>query len=104
MTGDLFDMSRFVAAQEGTYATALAELRHGKKQSHWIWFIFPQLIGLGSSSMSRMYGLSGLTEARAYMAHSILSGRLIECVEAALSHQGLTAEAMLGEIDAGGEV
>lgn len=100
MPNDIFNLSRFIDAQEGVYAIALAELRRGRKQSHWIWFVLPQLKGLGSSSMSQKYGISGLAEAQAYMAHPVLGPRLIECIQAILGHRGALAEAILGEIDA----
>jgi uncharacterized protein (DUF1810 family) len=95
------DLSRFVAAQQRTYARALAELRAGDKRSHWMWFIFPQITGLGRSDMARRYAIGGLAEARAYLAHPILGPRLRECTMAVLAHAGAqTAEAILGGIDA----
>lgn len=100
MSSDVFNLSRFVEAQEGVYAMALAELRRGRKQSHWIWFVFPQLKGLGFSSMSQKYGISGLAEAQAYMDHPVLGSRLVECVQVLLGHRGASAEAILGRIDA----
>ena len=95
-----FDLDRFVEAQEGVYAQVLAELRRGRKESHWIWFIFPQLRGLGVSAMSQTYGLAGLEEARAFAAHPVLGPRLRECVQAVLEHRGRSAEAVLGSVDA----
>jgi uncharacterized protein (DUF1810 family) len=95
-----FDLNRFVEAQEGVYAQVLAELRRGRKESHWIWFIFPQLRGLGVSAMSQTYGLAGLEEARAFAAHPVLGPRLRECVQAVLEHRGRSAEAVLGSVDA----
>jgi uncharacterized protein (DUF1810 family) len=83
-TGDPHNLSRFVQAQEGDYAQALTEIRSGRKRSHWIWYIFPQLDGLGSSSMSRRYAIKSLAEAEAYLSHPILGRRLVECAEAAL--------------------
>ena len=100
MTDDPFDLQRFVAAQAGAYPEALAELRRGRKTSHWIWFVLPQLHGLGFSSMSRRYGITGLAEARAYLAHPVLGPRLLECIDALRAHPGATAGSMLGGIDA----
>jgi uncharacterized protein (DUF1810 family) len=94
-----FDLQRFIAAQAGVYEQALAELRGGRKRSHWMWFVFPQLRGLGRSETSRFYGLEGLAEARAYLAHPVLGPRLRECLEAAVAAPG-TAEEILGSIDA----
>lgn len=76
---DPFDLNRFVDAQARVYATVVEELRAGRKRSHWIWFIFPQLSGLGSSTMADRYGISSLAEARAYLAHPVLGPRLHEC-------------------------
>ena len=74
------DLERFVQAQDGgTYDTALAELRAGAKRSHWMWFVFPQVAGLGRSSTAQHYAISGLAEARAYLAHPVLGPRLVEC-------------------------
>lgn len=98
--GDPFDLERFVAAQATVYDTALAELRAGRKTTHWIWFVLPQLRGLGHSERARHYGLSGLAEARAFLAHPLLGPRLHECVAALLTLPGSTAEAVLGEVDA----
>jgi uncharacterized protein (DUF1810 family) len=105
MTGDPFDLQRFRAAQDqgGAYATALAELRAGRKRSHWIWFVFPQLDGLGSSPMARRYAIRSLDEARAYLADDVLGPRLRESCQALLSHDTnarADAEAILGGIDA----
>jgi uncharacterized protein (DUF1810 family) len=79
-----WDLSRFLEAQSGIYETALDELRSGRKESHWMWFIFPQLAGLGSSVMSRRYAISSLDEAKAYLRHPVLGPRLIECTRAVL--------------------
>ncbi|MBS0505753.1 MAG: DUF1810 domain-containing protein [Proteobacteria bacterium] len=95
-----FDLQRFLQAQEGVYAQALGELKAGRKRTHWIWFIFPQLQGLGFSAMSQAYAISGLDEARAYLDHPVLGARLLECVQAMLAHAGLPAAGILGEIDA----
>jgi uncharacterized protein (DUF1810 family) len=96
------DLQRFVEAQDdgGTYERALAELREGRKTSHWMWFVFPQIAGLGQSQMSRRYAISDLEEARAYTAHPVLGPRLLECCHALLSHRGRSAEQILGGIDA----
>ena len=100
MEPDKFRLTRFLDAQENSYPTALRELRGGKKRSHWIWYIFPQLKGLGLSSTSEMYGVNGLTEARAYLTNPILRQRLIEATEAMLAHDSLDASTILGELDA----
>ena len=103
VTEDRFGLQRFVEAQEDAaiYARALAELRDGRKQSHWIWFVFPQLAGLGTSPMSQAYAIRSLEEARAYLAHPLLGPRLRESCEALLlADQGLTAPQILGGIDA----
>ena len=97
---DAFDLERFVAAQDGAYDRALAELRDGRKTGHWIWFVFPQVAGLGRSEMSRIYAIGSLAEARAYLAHPVLGPRLRECTAALLATQGRSAEEMLGSIDA----
>ena len=94
------DLGRFVSAQQQAYPQALAELRRGRKESHWIWFVFPQLAGLGRSANSRHYGLSGLDEARAYLGHELLGPRLREATAAVLSHRGVPAQAIFGELDA----
>jgi len=95
-------LARFVAAQDraGTYEHALAELRRGRKQSHWIWYVFPQLDGLGHSDMSRHYALSSLAEARDYLAHPVLGPRLEEASRALLGVQGHSIQEILGPIDA----
>ncbi|TNC48760.1 DUF1810 domain-containing protein [Rubellimicrobium rubrum] len=94
------DLSRFLAPQEQTYDTALAELRRGRKDSHWMWWIFPQLASLGRSSTAKAYGLADLEEARAYLAHPVLGPRLVEAARAMLGHKGQPPEAVLGGIDA----
>jgi uncharacterized protein (DUF1810 family) len=93
------DLERFVAAQDGVYAQALAELRRGAKRSHWMWFIFPQIAGLGQSAMARTYAIASAEEARAYLAHPVLGPRLIEATGAVTAAAG-SAEAILGGIDA----
>jgi uncharacterized protein (DUF1810 family) len=95
-----FDLERFVAAQEGVYAGVLDELRRGRKVGHWIWFIFPQVAGLGRSAMSELYAISSLDEARAYLAHPVLGPRLRECAAVVLATTGRTALEIFGSIDA----
>ena len=90
------DLQRFVTAQEGVHDTAVAELRAGDKRSHWMWFVFPQLAGLGSSPTAQRYAISDLGEARDYLAHPVLGPRLAEAVTAVLSVEGRTAERILG--------
>ncbi len=96
------DLTRFVTAQSdgGTYGTALAELRGGRKHSHWMWFVFPQLAGLGRSSTAQHYAVADLAEARDYLAHPVLGPRLVECAETLTALPGDDAEAVLGGIDA----
>ena len=86
-------------AQERTYETALAEIRGGRKRSHWMWYVFPQIAGLGYSETSRRYAIRDTAEARAYLAHPLLGPRLIECFEAALSVEGRTAYEIFGSPD-----
>jgi uncharacterized protein (DUF1810 family) len=81
-----FDLERFVDAQQGVYEAALAELRAGRKRSHWMWFIFPQVAGLGQSDMARRYAIRSADEAAAYLAHPVLGERLRECATAVLGH------------------
>src|ERR1700689_210839 len=103
MTSDPFDLQRFRNAQEqgGAYAPALAERRAGRKRSHWIWFVFPQIDGLGSSPMARRYAIRSLDEARAYLADEILGSRLRACCDALLElDPGADAAAVMGGIDA----
>ncbi|HEY6746085.1 MAG TPA: DUF1810 domain-containing protein [Mycobacteriales bacterium] len=95
-----FDLERFVTAQRGTYESALAELRAGRKRGHWMWFIFPQIAGLGSSSTARHYAISGLDEARAYLAHPVLGPRLVEASRALLGLPGGDPVAVVGSVDA----
>jgi uncharacterized protein (DUF1810 family) len=97
-----FDLDRFVAAQDqgGTYEQALAELRRGRKTSHWMWFVFPQLAGLGQSPTSRHFAISGLPEARAYLAHPVLGPRLRECTTVVAGIGGRTAREVFGGVDA----
>jgi len=98
---DPYDLQRFVDAQDGVYETALAELRAGSKQSHWMWFIFPQLRGLGLSPTAHLYGLVSLDEARAYLQHPLLGARLHQCAEALAPWANRrSAEDIFGPIDA----
>ena len=97
---DPFDLTRFLDAQEGVFDIALAEIRKGRKQSHWMWFVFPQMRGLGTSLMAHRYGLSSLDEARAYLKHPILSARLIVIVEALQPLQSTSAAHIFGSVDA----
>jgi uncharacterized protein (DUF1810 family) len=96
---DPFDLQRFVAAQAGMFDTALGELRAGRKRSHWMWFIFPQLRGLGQSSMATFYGIASLDEARAYLAHPVLGKRLEVCTQATLDSGGRSLAAIFGSPD-----
>ena len=97
---DPFDLARFRTAQDGAYAGALAELRSGQKVGHWIWFVFPQLAGLGRSELSRIYGIRSIEEARAYLADPVLGPRLLEVARALLEVRGRDAGAILGSVDA----
>jgi len=97
---DDFDLERFVSAQDGVFDGALAELRAGRKTGHWIWFVFPQVAGLGRSEMSRIYSIGSLAEARAYLAHPVLGPRLREAAAAVLATHGRSADEILGSIDA----
>jgi uncharacterized protein (DUF1810 family) len=95
-----FDLDRFALAQLHTYDGALEELRRGRKTGHWIWFIFPQVAGLGHSAMSETYAITSLDEARAYLAHPVLGARLRKCAGAVLEYRGRTAEEIFGPLDA----
>jgi len=99
---DPYDLSRFTAAQDAgqTYQQATAELRRGRKTGHWMWFVFPQIAGLGHSATARRYAISSLTEARAYLAHPVLGPRLAECAGIVAGLTGRTAEQIFGGIDA----
>jgi uncharacterized protein (DUF1810 family) len=101
MTGPA-ELERFVAAQDGggVYETALSELRAGRKRSHWMWFVFPQIAGLGQSSMSKIYAIRTLAEASAYLEHPILGPRLAACARVLLELDGATALEIFGAIDA----
>ena len=96
---DPFDLDRFITAQEDVIADALAELHAGQKRSHWMWFVFPQLRGLGASPMAQRFGITGLAEARAYLAHLLLGRRLIDCTEAVLSIEDRTLRQIFGSPD-----
>lgn len=95
-----YDLERFVQGQQGVYAGVVAELRAGRKTGHWIWFVFPQITGLGRSSMSLHYSIGSLDEARAYLNHPVLGPRLRECAGLILAATGRSAEEILGGIDA----
>ena len=92
-------LDRFVTAQAPVYAQALGELRAGQKQSHWMWFVFPQLIGLGESAMSRQYGIHSLAEASLYLAHPVLGTRYRECCQALMNVRGKSARDIFGSPD-----
>ena len=95
-----FDLDRFVTAQAPVYAQALAELKRGRKESHWMWFVFPQIAGLGRSPTAVRYALASVAEARDYLAHDVLGPRLGECTRAVLAHRGRSAESIFGPVDA----
>jgi uncharacterized protein (DUF1810 family) len=99
---DPYRLERFVAAQDrgGTYERAVAELRAGAKVSHWMWFVFPQVAGLGMSAMAREFAISSVAEARAYLAHPVLGPRLRECARIVADTEGRTAERIFGPVDA----
>src|SRR5712691_7274926 len=98
---DPYNLERFVAAQNagGTYDRAVEELRRGRKTSHWMWFVFPQIAGLGQSAMSREFAISSLQEARAYLRHPLLGPRLIDCAGIVVAAPAQTAEQIFGGID-----
>ncbi len=96
---DPFELSRFVTAQESVFEVALQELRSGSKESHWMWFIFPQLAGLGSSAMAKKYAIRSLEEAHAYLNHAVLGPRMIDCCRALLSVNGKSAAEIMGSPD-----
>ena len=101
-SGDPWRLERFVTAQDrgGTYQRAVAELRAGEKASHWMWFIFPQVAGLGLSEMARRYAIESVAEARAYLAHAVLGPRLRECARVVAGTEGRSAERIFGPVDA----
>lgn len=96
---DPFDLKRFLKAQDPVFRDVLGELARGQKQSHWMWFVFPQLAGLGFSAMSQHYAIGSRAEAEAYLAHSVLGPRLIECTRLLLAVDGRTINAILGAPD-----
>jgi len=96
---DPYNLTRFVSAQEDNYAQALAELQSGRKRSHWMWYIFPQIDGLGWSATSRFYAIKNLDEAQAYLNHPVLGQRLLECAQAILDVNGQSATEILGSPD-----
>jgi uncharacterized protein (DUF1810 family) len=98
-TDDPFDLQRFVAAQKPVFSTVVAELEAGQKHTHWMWFIFPQLRGLGHSAMAQLYGIGSLAEGRAYLAHSELGPRLITCTERVLAAEERSLAAIFGSPD-----
>jgi len=98
-TPDSFDLSRFLAAQNPIYPDALSEIRAGRKRTHWMWFVFPQAIGLGTSPTARHYAIRSMDEARAYLAHPILGHRLRECAESLLRVRGKSASEIFGDPD-----
>jgi uncharacterized protein (DUF1810 family) len=100
MSEDPDRLARFVDAQRGVIDGVMAELRAGRKTGHWIWFVFPQLAGLGRSEMARHYGIASLAEAQAYLGHPLLGERLLECVRALLAIEGASAVEVLGQVDA----
>jgi uncharacterized protein (DUF1810 family) len=99
MTEDRYNLQRFVAAQQAVYHSALEELERGSKASHWMWYIFPQLKGLGYSSTAQFYGIAGEDEARAYLQHEILGPRLITCTQAVIAHDDLSSKQIFGYPD-----
>lgn len=99
MTTDTFDLARFVDAQNGCYDAVKRELGAGRKQTHWMWFVFPQVRGLGRSAMAAKYGIAGREEALAYIAHPVLSARLVECTELVIAAAPRTASDIFGHPD-----
>src|SRR6476469_2957299 len=95
-TGRLMNLERFVEAQDGVYERALAELRGGRKQTHWMWFVFPQIRGLGVSPTAQHYAIQSLAEAREYLEHPLLGARLRECAEAVVASEARSAEHIFG--------
>lgn len=99
VNSDPHDLSRFVDAQRPVYDSALAEIRAGRKRSHWMWFVLPQVKGLGFSSSSEYFGIGSLAEARAFLDHPVLGARLVECTEALLAHEDRSATSIMGSPD-----
>jgi uncharacterized protein (DUF1810 family) len=98
-TDDPFDLNRFLRAQEDDYDDALQEIKNGQKRRHWMWYIFPQIDGLALSSTSKYYAIRSIEEARAYLAHSVLGPRLLECAEAVVGVEGRSARSIFGTPD-----
>jgi uncharacterized protein (DUF1810 family) len=98
-SSDKFDLERFVHAQERTYEVALAEIHSGRKRTHWMWYVFPQIAGLGVSEMSQRYAISSAAEARAYLAHPVLGPRLIDCAGTVLKVEKRSAHEIFGSPD-----
>ncbi len=96
---DRYDLRRFVQAQEADYETALSEIRSGRKRTHWMWYIFPQIDGLAFSSTAKYYAIKSIAEAKAYLGHPILGPRLLECAEAAIGVEGRSATEIFGTPD-----
>ncbi len=99
MAEDPYNLGRFVAVQKGDYEAALREITAGRKRTHWMWYVFPQIDGLGSSSMAQRYAITNADEARAYLAHPVLGERLRACAQAALGHAGKSATEIFGTPD-----
>jgi uncharacterized protein (DUF1810 family) len=99
MNNNAENLYRFIDAQEDVYHKVIQELRNGKKQSHWMWFIFPQIAGLGYSSTAKYYAIQNVDEARAYLAHPTVGARLLECTEIVVAHKDLSALTIFGDID-----
>lgn len=99
LSSDPYNLSRFIRAQEDDYEQALSEIRRGRKHSHWMWYIFPQFDGLGSSTTSKHYAIKSVREAEAYLGHPVLGPRLLRCAEAALAVEGLSASEVFGSPD-----
>jgi len=97
---DPYDLRRFVAAQQGVYDAALSELRAGRKTSHWMWFVFPQIAGLGRSPIAQRYAITSLAEAESYLAHPLLGPRLLDCARILTQLSGRTAREIFGPTDA----
>lgn len=98
-TDDRYNLARFLQAQDSDYHIALAEIRRGRKRSHWMWYVFPQFAGLGMSPASQQYAIKSVAEAEAYLAHPILGPRLLECTETALAVEGRSATEIFGSPD-----
>jgi uncharacterized protein (DUF1810 family) len=99
MTGDRYDLKRFLDAHSGVYARVTSELRRGRKQTHWMWFVFPQIQGLGHSAMAQRYAISSIDEAREYLHHPVLGERLTECTRLVIDIEGRSIEEIFGHPD-----